>query len=150
MKIALAADHAGYELKEKLKPLLSERGHDFLDLGTHSTAPVDYPDLALKVAQLVAGGECDRGITVCGTGIGCCITANKVPGIRAAVCSDTFSARFSRDHNNVNVLCLGARVLGIGLAQDVVDTWLKQPFSEEERHRRRVNRIGEIERSTHA
>jgi ribose 5-phosphate isomerase B len=149
MKIALAADHAGYELKERIKSLLTERGHEYVDFGTHSTAPVDYPDLALEVAKRVASGECDRGITVCGTGIGCCITANKVPGIRAAVCSDTFSARFSRDHNDVNILCLGARVLGSGLAQDIVETWLRQPFSEEERHRRRVNRIREIEDSIH-
>lgn len=144
MRIALGSDHGGYRLKEAIKNYLTERGIEFKDFGTISEASVDYPDFALMVAQAVSAGECDRGILVCGTGIGIGIAANKVPGIRAALCHDTFSAQFSREHNDANILTLGERVIGTGLALEIVDTWLKSEFAGG-RHARRVNKITAIE-----
>jgi len=145
MKLAVGADHAGYQMKDELAALLRDLGHEVADFGTNSPEPVDYPDIALKVARAVAKGEAERGLLVCDTGIGTSIVANKVPGVRAALCHDTFSARVTRDHNNSNVLCLGARVIGPSLAAEILKTWLGANFSGGGRHERRVRRIGEIE-----
>lgn len=145
MKIAIGSDHGGYELKTKVVRHLRELGHEVEDYGTHSLDSVDYPDFALPVAKAVAAGQCERGVLICGTGIGVCIAANKVRGIRAALCSDTYSARMSRQHNDANILCMGGRVLGEGLALDIVDTWLNAAF-EGGRHARRVDKIHRIER----
>ncbi len=146
MKIALGSDHGGYNLKEYIKDTLEQKGIRCMDFGTYSTRSVDYPDFALKVAKSVAGGECDQGILCCGTGIGISIAANKVPGIRAAVCGDCFSARMAREHNNANILCLGERVVGRGLAFEIVEAWLKAEF-QGGRHEKRLDKISDIERA---
>ncbi len=145
MKIALGSDHGGYNLKEEIKKHLEKKGIEYVDYGTNSTESVDYPEFGMKVAQAVTSGECEKGIVCCGTGIGISISANKVKGIRCAVVTDTFSAEMSRAHNNANVLALGERVVGIGLALKIVDVWLETEF-EGGRHERRVNKIGDIER----
>lgn len=139
--IAIGSDHGGFELKEKLMEHLSERGLEYKDFGTYSSASCDYPVYAKAVANAVASGECDRGIIICGTGIGVSITANKVHGIRAALCGDCFSAEATRQHNDANVLCMGARVVGEGLAFKIADTFLDTPFSNDERHIRRISMI---------
>lgn len=139
--IAIGSDHGGFELKEKLMEHLSERGLEYKDFGTYSSASCDYPVYAKEVANAVASGECDRGIIICGTGIGVSITANKVRGIRAALCGDCFSAEATRQHNDANVLCMGARVVGEGLALKIADTFLDTPFSNDERHIRRISMI---------
>ena len=139
--IAMGSDHGGFELKEKLMEHLSERGLEYKDFGTYSSASCDYPVYATAVANAVASGECDRGIIICGTGIGVSITANKVRGIRAALCGDCFSAEATRQHNDANVLCMGARVVGEGLALKIADTFLDTPFSNDERHIRRISMI---------
>ncbi len=141
--IAIGCDHAAFELKEKIKAHLDERGEAYKDFGTCSTEMVDYPDYAKAVCRAILSGECDRGILMCGTGIGISITANRFKGIRAALCSDCFSARSTREHNDSNVLAMGALVVGPGLACQIVDTWLDTPFSEAERHRRRIAKIDE-------
>ncbi|MBZ4687919.1 MAG: ribose-5-phosphate isomerase [Clostridiales bacterium] len=145
MKLALGSDHGGFNLKEKIKEYLDEKGITYEDMGTYNSESADYPDFAKKVAEAVAKGEYERGILICGTGIGIGIAANKVPGIRAALCHDTFSARYAREHNNANILTMGERVIGPGLAIEIVDTWLKAEFSGG-RHERRVNKITEIEK----
>lgn len=145
MKVAVGADHAGYRMKDELAVCLKGLGHEIVDFGTHSDAAVDYPDIALGVARAVASGAADRGLLVCGTGIGTCIVANKVKGVRAALCHDTFSARATRQHNDSNVLCLGARVIGPSLAEEILRTWVGAGFDRGERHERRVRRISEIE-----
>lgn len=139
--IAIGSDHGGFELKKKLMEHLSERGLEYKDFGTYSSASCDYPVYAKTVANAVASGECDRGIIICGTGIGVSITANKVRGIRAALCGDCFSAEATRQHNDANVLCMGARVVGEGLALKIADTFLDTPFSNDERHIRRISMI---------
>lgn len=139
--IAIGSDHGGFELKEELMEHLSERGLEYKDFGTYSSASCDYPVYAKAVANAVASGECDRGIIICGTGIGVSITANKVRGIRAALCGDCFSAEATRQHNDANVLCMGARVVGEGLALKIADTFLDTPFSNDERHIRRISMI---------
>ena len=139
--IAIGSDHGGFELKEKLMEHLSERGLEYKDFGTYSSASCDYPVYAKAVANAVASGECDRGIIICGTGIGVSITANKVRGIRAALCGDCFSAEATRQHNDANILCMGARVVGEGLALKIADTFLDTPFSNDERHIRRISMI---------
>ena len=139
--IAIGSDHGGFELKKKLMEHLSERGLEYKDFGTYSSASCDYPVYAKAVANAVASGECDRGIIICGTGIGVSITANKVRGIRAALCGDCFSAEATRRHNDANVLCMGARVVGEGLALKIADTFLDTPFSNDERHIRRISMI---------
>ena len=139
--IAIGSDQGGFELKEKLMEHLSERGLEYKDFGTYSSASCDYPVYAKAVANAVASGECDRGIIICGTGIGVSITANKVRGIRAALCGDCFSADATRQHNDANVLCMGARVVGEGLALKIADTFLDTPFSNDERHIRRISMI---------
>ncbi len=145
MRIAIGSDHAGVGLKTEIKGLLARLGHSHEDFGAHGTGAVDYPDVAKEVAEAVVDKRAERGILICGTGIGVSITANKVKGIRAALCHDTFSARASREHNDANVLCLGARVIGPGLALDIVRTWLATDFSQEERHARRLDKISRME-----
>jgi len=145
MRIALAADHAGFEMKRELSAALEEAGHEVLDLGTHSTAPVDYPDSAEAVASAIRDGRADRGVIVCGSGAGVSIAANKFPGVRAAVCHDSYTARQAVEHDDLNVLCLGARVIGPSLARDLVTAFLGAAFSGEARHRRRVDKILAIE-----
>lgn len=144
-KIAIACDHGGLELKEEIKKYLTNEGYDFKDYGTNETGSCDYPDYALPVAEAVANKEFDFGILICGTGIGIGIAANKVPGIRAALCSDTFSAHATREHNNANILTLGQRVVGVGLALDIVKTFLTTEF-EGGRHQTRIDKIAEIEK----
>ena len=141
--IGIGSDHGGFALKEAIKKHLEERGLEYRDYGTYSDASCDYPVYGRAVAKAVAAGECELGILICGTGIGISITANKVPGIRAALCSDCFSAEATRLHNNANILALGARVLGEGLALKIVDTFLDTPFSNDERHVRRISMIEE-------
>lgn len=143
-KIALACDHGGFVLKEEIRLFLQEQNYQFKDFGVYSEASVDYPDLALPVAQAIRAGEFDQGILLCGTGIGISIAANKVPGIRAALCGDTFSARASREHNDANILVLGGRVLGPGLAREIVQVWLEAEFTGG-RHARRLDKIKAIE-----
>ena len=140
MKIAIGCDHGGFELKEAVKKFLADNGYEYQDFGTHDTQSCDYPDIAIPVAEAVAAGEFDRGILICGTGIGIGIAANKVAGIRAALCHDTFSAHASREHNNANVLTMGQRVIGQGLALDIVNIWLTTEF-EGGRHQRRIDKI---------
>ncbi len=142
--IAIGADHGGFDLKEQVKKHLEERNIEYKDFGTFSGEAVDYPVIAKAVGETVAKGEADCGILVCGTGIGMSIAANKVKGIRAACCSDTFSARFTKMHNNTNILCFGGRVIGAGLALDIVDAYLDAAF-EGGRHEKRVNMIMDIE-----
>lgn len=144
VKIAIASDHGGFKLKEKIKGYLKREGLNYEDLGTFSTEAVDYPDLTIKAAEGVARGEYDRGIIVCGTGIGVSITANKVPGIRAALCSDCFSARAAREHNDANILTLGERVTGPGLAEEIVKAFLTFRF-QGGRHQRRIDKIKDLE-----
>jgi ribose 5-phosphate isomerase B len=143
--VALGSDHGGYTMKEDLKAYLGELGYEVMDCGTHSTAAVDYPDLAYAVAHLVAEGRAWRGIVVDGAGIGSCMAANKVPGVRAAMCYDHASAVNSREHNDANVLTLGGMLLGPGLARQVVKVWLETEFGGG-RHARRVDKIMQIER----
>jgi RpiB/LacA/LacB family sugar-phosphate isomerase len=146
MRIALAADHAGYDMKRDLAALLRAQGHEVLDLGTNSSAPpVDYPDSAESVAAALRERQAERGILVCGSGAGVSIAANKFPGIRAAVCHDCYTAKQAVDHDDMNVLCLGARVIGLALAIDLVAAFLGATFSGEERHLRRVNKMLAIE-----
>ena len=145
MRIAIAGDHAGFEMKRDLAEILRGQGHDVLDLGTHSTAPVDYPDCAQSVGDAVTGGQAERGIIVCGSGAGVSIAANKVPGIRAAVVHDTYTAHQAVEHDDMNVLCLGARVIGAALAQEIAAAFLRARFSGEERHQRRLNKLLAIE-----
>jgi len=146
MRLALSSDHAGFELKRDLAAALGQNGHTVLDLGTHSLAPVDYPDAAESVAEALRNGDADRGIIVCGSGAGVSIAANKFPGIRAAVCHDTYTAHQAVEHDDMNVLCLGARVVGASLAHEIVTTFLGAAFSGESRHRRRLDKVLDIER----
>jgi ribose 5-phosphate isomerase B len=146
MKIAIASDHAGYALKKKLKEDLTQWGHEVLDLGVHSLAPADYPDYAKAVSEAVATKTAERGLVVCGSGVGATVAANKVPGARACVCHDTFSARQGVEDDDLNILCLGSRVIGEELAQEVVRAFLSAHFSNAERHLRRLNKVIAIEK----
>ena len=143
MKISLGCDHGGYALKQELMAHLKEKGVEFEDIGTYSEASCNYPEYAERAARGVAEGKYEKGILVCGTGIGMSLAANKIPGIRCALCGDCFSAKATRLHNNANVLALGALVTGPGLALEIVDIFLDTPFSEEERHSRRVSQLEE-------
>ncbi len=146
MRLAIGADHAGFALKEELKQWLSGRGFACVDVGATAYDPQDdYPDFAIAVARAVAGGDAELGLMICGTGVGSCIAANKVPGVRAVVCSDVFSARHSRLHNDATVLCLGERVVGPGLAKELVEAWLGAEFSGEARHRERIEKVMALE-----
>ena len=143
--IALANDHGAVDMKKQIKSYLEEKGVQCLDLGTDSHESCDYPVCAEQVAAAVSRGECERGILLCGTGVGMAITANKVSGIRAVVCTEPCSAKLSREHNNTNVLCLGARVIGVEMAKMIVDVWLETEFSGDERHCRRIDMISAVE-----
>lgn len=142
LKIAVGADHGGYELKEKIKPYIQELGYEFQDFGTHDTNSIDYPLIAKEVARKVAEKEFDRGIIVCGSGLGVAIAANKVKGIRAVTCSDTYCAKMSRLHNDANVLTMGGRVINSELACEIVKIWLETEF-EGGRHQKRVDMLEE-------
>jgi len=145
MKIAVACDHGALELKNKIAAHLADKGYEVVDFGTHTTDSCDYPDFAGAAARAVAAGECEKGIVVCTTGIGVSITANKVKGIRCALLSDLMSARLTREHNDTNMMALGAGVVGQMLALQIVDTWLDTPFSGVERHARRIQKMMEYE-----
>jgi ribose 5-phosphate isomerase B len=145
MRIAVGSDHRGVELRAKLIEFLRQLGQEVVDLGTHDRQEVDYPDIAAAVARKVGGGEVDRGILVCGTGVGMCIVANKVPGVRAAPCHDDITAEMSRRHNDLNVLCLSGDLIGERLADRLVEIWLKTPF-DGGRHARRTQKIADLER----
>ena len=140
--IALAADHGGFELKEAVKAHLDELGLEYIDFGTHSTASVDYPDMALPACDAVVSGQCSKALLFCGTGVGISMAANKVKGIRAALCTDAYTAKYTRLHNDANVLCMGGRVTGAGVAEEMVDVFLSTDF-EGGRHQRRVDLIEE-------
>ena len=144
MRIAIGADHAGYELKQHIAEFLIAQGHQVQDFGTHGPESVDYPDVAAPVARAVAAGEFERGILICGTGIGIGMAANKIRSVRAATCTNCYMARMSRHDNDANVLCLGGRVIGLGLALDIVQTFLESEFAGG-RHAQRVNKIGALE-----
>jgi len=143
--VALGADHAGFPLKEDLKAWLIAEGYDVVDFGTQSADSVDYPDYAAAVGSAVTAGKADRGVLVCGTGIGMAMVANKVPGVRAAACSDAYTARMSREHNDANILGLGARITGREAAIEILETWLRAEFAGG-RHARRVEKIVELDR----
>ena len=148
MKIALACDHGGYALKEKIKTWLREAGHEVRDFGCNSTDSVDYSDYALPAAEAVAKAEVDRAVLICTTGIGVSISANKVKGVRCALCTDTMTARLTREHNDTNALALGAGVVGENLAKEILFTWLSTPFSGVARHQRRIDKISAYESKT--
>jgi len=146
MLIAIAADHAGFRLKALMVEFLKGLGYEMVDLGTQSEEPVDYPDYARKVAEVIMSQKADRGILICGSGVGACAAANKFPGIRAAICHDTYLAHQGVEHDNLNILCLGARVVGPELAKEIVRAWISAVFSGAERHRRRLAKIDQIEK----
>ena len=146
MRIAIGADHAGFALKQKVGDALRNLGHEVTDTGTMSADPVDYPDYAEAVGQLILAGKADRGVLVCGSGVGASVAANKLPGIRAAVCHDTYSARQGVEHDDMNILVLGARIIGEELARELVRTFLDARFTAEERHRRRLEKTNALER----
>jgi len=148
MRIAVACDHAGFPLKDEVIRLISEAGHQPIDLGTDSMEPVDYPDFAIKIGQSILDGTAERGVLICGSGIGACIAANKIDGIYAGLGHDVYSAGQGVEHDNMNVLCLGARVIGPALVPELVRAFLNAQFSTEERHQRRVGKIRDLE-STH-
>jgi len=145
VRIAIAADHAGFPLKQEMASWLRSVGHDVADLGTDSTEPVDYPDYAEALAQRVLEGKAERGVLICGSGVGASVAVNKVPGIRAGLCHDTYSAHQGVEHDDMNVLVLGARVIGVELARELVRAFLGAVFSREARHVRRVGKIRAIE-----
>jgi len=145
-RVAVGADHAGYRYKEVLADHLRGLGHDVIDLGTDGPQSVDYPDYARAVAETVARGEVDRGLLVCGSAVGVCIVANKVPGVRAGICHETYSARQAVEHDDMNILCLGERVIGIEVAREVTTAFMYARFSNEERHRRRLEKLRTVER----
>jgi len=144
-KIAIAADHGGWRLKEILKPFLKDLGYEYIDFGTSSDESVDYPDFALVLAETVRTGKYKRGILICGTGLGMSMSANKVQGIRAALCNDIFTAKMSREHNDANILAIGGRVVEEELAKEIVKVWLQTKFSNASRHKQRIKKIKEIE-----
>lgn len=146
MRVVIGADHAGFELKRPILEQLRSLGHIPVDVGTHNHDPVDYPDLAREVAEAILHGKADLGIMICGSGVGAGVAANKFPGIRAGICHDTYSAHQGREDDDINVLCLGARVVGRSLAHDIVETFLGARFSGLPRHRRRLEKIAEIEK----
>ena len=146
MRIAIGADHAGFDLKQILAAYLRHRGHEVIDQGTDSDDPVDYPDFAEAVSKAVLGGQAERGVLVCGSGVGASVSANKIPGIRAGLCHNTYSARQGVEHDDMNVLVLGARVIGVEMARELVEHFLAAKFNGEERHRRRIEKIKALER----
>jgi len=145
MRVALAADHAGFELKEKIAGYLEAKGFEVMDLGTHDEEPVDYPDFARAIGKALQQQKADRGILICGSGVGACVAANKMSTIRAGLCHDAYSAHQGVEHDDINVLCLGARVIGEELARELVSAFLAARFTGEERHRRRLDKVKAIE-----
>src|SRR3989449_2588056 len=146
MRLAVGSDHAGFELKETLAAYLRESGHEVIDIGTRSTVPVDYPDYAEALARSVLDGGAERGVLLCGSGVGASVAANKIPGIRAGLCHDTYSARQGVEHDDMNILVLGGRVIGSELARELVHAYLAAVFTKEERHRRRLEKIKALEK----
>lgn len=146
MRIVIGADHAGFELKNMLAADLRHRGHEVIDAGTTSADPVDYPDFAEAVSKVLLDGAAERGVLVCGSGVGASVSANKIPGIRAGLCHDTYSARQGVEHDDMNILVLGARVIGVELARELVNNFLAAKFNGEERHRRRIEKIKALEK----
>jgi RpiB/LacA/LacB family sugar-phosphate isomerase len=146
MRIVVGADHAGFEMKQVLADYLRQRGHEVIDKGTDSDDPVDYPDFAEAVSGVLLAGQAERGVLVCGSGVGASVSANKIPGIRAGLCHDTYSAHQGVEHDDMNILVLGARVIGVEMARELVDHFLAAKFNGEERHRRRVEKIKALER----
>ena len=148
MKVAVGADHAGFDLKAQIVPWLESAGHEVVDVGAHTLDPADdYPDFAAAVAHSVNDGLAERGLMVCGSGVGANIATNKVSGIRSSLCHDTYTARQGVEHNDMNVLCMGGRVIGIETAKEVIAAFLGAEFTPEERFQRRIDKVGEIERS---
>ena len=147
MRVAIGSDHAGFGYKEALGRLLSEEGHEVLDVGTESREPADYPDYAEKVAIAVRNGEVERGVLICGSAVGVCVAANKVPGVRAGVCHDTYSAHQGVEHDDMNVLCMGERIIGIEVAREILLSFLGARYEEEERFQRRLDKVLAIEKS---
>ena len=145
MKITIASDHAGFPLKQEIANHLREEGYEVIDLGTNNTDPVDYPDYAEAVGKSILDGTVKRAILICGSGVGASVAANKIPGVRAGLCHDTYSAHQGVEHDNMNVLVLGARVIGIALAKELVDNYMRAAFTNEERHARRLSKIVSIE-----
>jgi ribose 5-phosphate isomerase B len=145
MRVAIGSDHAGFEMKRQLAEELRRQGHEVADLGTASPEPADYPDFAEAVGNAVRDGRAERGILICGSGVGASVAANKLPGVRAGLCHDTYSAHQGVEHDDVNVLVLGARVIGIALAREVALAFLGARFSDEERHRRRLDKVKALE-----
>ncbi|HEY1233502.1 MAG TPA: ribose 5-phosphate isomerase B [Candidatus Binatia bacterium] len=145
MRIVIGADHAGFELKQTIAGYLRHLEHDLIDVGTDSDSPVDYPDFAEAVAKAISDGVADRGVLICGSGVGASVAANKIPGIRAGLCHDTYSAHQGVEHDDMNVLVLGGRVIGVELARELVNNFLAAKYSDEERHRRRVAKIKALE-----
>lgn len=145
MKIAIGCDHAGFALKSTVVQQIKRLGYEILDVGTNGTDRVDYPDFADQVAQAVANGQAQRGILICGSGVGVCVTANKTKGIRASICHDAYSAKQAVEHDNLNILCLGARIIGPALAEELVAQFLGASFSREPRHQDRLKKIESIE-----
>jgi ribose 5-phosphate isomerase B len=145
MTVAVAADHAGFDMKQWLLAALAEDGHTLVDLGTNGREPVDYPDYARALGEAILAGRAERGILVCGSGVGACVAANKIKGIRAGTCHDTYSGHQGVEHDDMNVLCLGARVIGTALALEITRAFLAARFSNEERHARRVAKTKDIE-----
>jgi ribose 5-phosphate isomerase B len=146
MRIAVGADHAGFQLKQNVAAYLRELGHEVIDLGTTSTEPVDYPDYAEAVGKTLLDGHAERAVLICGSGVGASVSANKLPGIRGAMCHDTYSAHQGVEHDDMNVLVLGARIIGVELARELVRTFLAAKFTHEERHVRRVGKIKALEK----
>ena len=145
MRVALASDHAGFSLKTKIAAYLEEAGFEILDLGTHNEEPVDYPDFARAIGEVLQEEKAEKGILICGSGVGACVAANKMSTIRAGLCHDTYSAHQGVEHDDINVLCLGARVIGEELARELVSAFLAASFTGEERHRRRLDKIKAME-----
>ncbi|PTY03282.1 ribose 5-phosphate isomerase B [Verrucomicrobia bacterium LW23] len=146
MRIAISSDHAGFDLKQTLIAHIRQAGHTVLDLGTYSTTPVDYPDCAESLVDALRSGRADRGVLMCGSGVGASVAANKAPGIRAAICHDTYSAHQGVEHDDMNVLVIGARIIGPALARDLVDAYLSATFTGEERHTRRLSKVAALEK----
>lgn len=145
MRISVAADHAGFLLKQDLAEYLRKAGHEVVDLGTHSTDPVDYPDYAEAIGKSVLAGETERGVLICGSGVGASVAANKLKGIRAGLCHDTYSAHQGVEHDEMNILVLGSRIIGVQLAHELVDAFLRAKFTGEERHVRRIGKVSLLE-----
>jgi RpiB/LacA/LacB family sugar-phosphate isomerase len=147
MRIAVANDHAGFLIKDEIINLLQQLGHEVVDLGTYDQEPVDYPDYAEKVGRAILAGQVDRGIVICGSGVGACIASNKIHGIYASVCHDTYSAHQGVEHDNMNVLCLGAKIIGQDLAREIVTAFVNAKYSNEDRHNRRIGKILKLEQN---